>query len=172
MPKKRPTKKNVSIKTYLWSQSVGRDEEIRRAQAIRALLRSNEKDGGVDVVFAVHHGSREEIQSVKDWGLEIIDVAVSHPDSDHEPILMPPPPAMPPSFLQGVFWLVLPRKLRDAIMGDAAEAHAQTIQRYGSGFVGRSLAAVDYLKEALFASLSTLRMSAAQWIQLIFRSSS
>lgn len=80
-----------------------------------------------------------------------------------------PPSAAPPRFVEGVFWLLLPRKLRDAIIGDAAEAYAQTMQKYGSR---RWVATLDYCKEALFASLAAMRMSATEWVQMLFRRSS
>ena len=78
-------------------------------------------------------------------------------------------PRPPPRLLEGFFWPVLPRKLRDAIMGDAAEAYVQTMRRYGGS---RVVASIDYFKEAMFANFSALRMSAAEWVQLILKRSS
>jgi hypothetical protein len=77
--------------------------------------------------------------------------------------------AGPPQFVEGIFWFVLPRKVREAILGDAAEAYAETMKRYGGS---RFWASVDYCKEAVFAISGSLRMSAAQWISLLFKRSS
>lgn len=74
----------------------------------------------------------------------------------------------PPRIVECFIWLVLPRKVRDAILGDAEEAYWQTIDRYGS----RTAATVDYCKEAFFAILGTLRMSVSQLISAVFRHSS
>lgn len=75
----------------------------------------------------------------------------------------------PPRLVEGFVWLVLPRKLREAIMGDAAEAYTQTIQRYNGR---RWMATLDYIKEAGFATFAAFRMSLAQWVQLIWKRSS
>src|SRR4051794_9575607 len=42
------------------------------------------------------------------------------------------PPAGPPKIIEQCVWLLLPRKLREAVIGDAEEAYWQTIRRYGS----------------------------------------
>jgi hypothetical protein len=77
--------------------------------------------------------------------------------------------AGPPRFVEGIFWFVLPRKVREAVMGDAAEAYAETMKRCGGS---RFWASVDYCKEAVFAIIGSMRMSAAQWISLLFKRSS
>ena len=74
----------------------------------------------------------------------------------------------PPRIVEGLIWLVLPRKVRDAILGDAEEAYWQTLDRYGC----RTAAIVDYCKEAFFAILGTMRMSVSQLISAVFRHSS
>lgn len=88
-------------------------------------------------------------------------------------LYVPPGPvaaaAKPPRIVEGVFWLVLPRKHREAIIGDAAEAYDQTLKRYGGR---RWMATVDYIKEAVFASIAAFRMSVAQWVELILKRSS
>jgi hypothetical protein len=77
--------------------------------------------------------------------------------------------AGPPRFIEGIFWFVLPRKVREAVMGDAAEAYAETMKRCGDS---RFWASVDYCKEAVFAIIGSMQMSAAQWISHLFRRSS
>ena len=160
--------KNRRATTFVWTESLGRGEQLRRARTLLAALQTSPKERDFDIVVVPHHG-REAAQTLeKDWGGEMIDtIVISHPDVDHDHALSLLPVSRPPQFLEGVFWIVLPRNLRDAIMGDATEAYHQTMERYGS----RALATLDYFKEALFAILASLRMSAAQWIQQIFRRS-
>jgi len=81
----------------------------------------------------------------------------------------------PPKVVEGFFWLLLPRKHREGILGDAEEAYWQTIDRYGS----RRIATVDYCKEAAFAILfatrvgvSSLLSGAALKLREIFKQSS
>jgi hypothetical protein len=78
-----------------------------------------------------------------------------------------PPVATPPRIVEMIFWLLLPRKVRGAIMGDAAEAFAETVKRYGPGW-----ATLDYCKEALCAVLASTRLSLARGISLLFGRSS
>lgn len=78
------------------------------------------------------------------------------------------PPAGPPRIVEGIVWVLLPRKIRDAILGDAEEAYWQTIKRYNS----RTLATADYVKEAIFAVLGGIRMSVANFILKLLKRSS
>lgn len=63
----------------------------------------------------------------------------------------------PPKIVEGFFWLILPRKHRDAILGDAEEAYWETIAKFGS----RRMATCDYCKEAAYAILFALRQGSA-----------
>jgi hypothetical protein len=82
-------------------------------------------------------------------------------------VAAPRPLGPPPKVVEMIFWLLLPGKHRQAIMGDAAEAYAETLKRYGRGS-----ATFDYCKEALFATIASMRMSMAQWIELLLKRSS
>ena len=68
-------------------------------------------------------------------------------------------PTGPPRVIEQFVWMLLPRKNREAILGDAAEAYAETLRRYG-----RRWATWDYCKEVVFAITGSLRMQAGRWI--------
>lgn len=97
------------------------------------------------------------------------EMLVEYIDKRETSLLSRNTPICPPKFLEAIFWLLLPRKLRDAIMGDAAEAFAQTMNRYPGR---RVFATADYCKEALFAIFGAMRLSLAQCIGQMFRKSS
>ncbi len=56
----------------------------------------------------------------------------------------------PPPIAEGLFWLLLPCRERDAIMGDAMEAYAQTLAQYPNK---RLAATLHYCKEGLAPSV-------------------
>jgi hypothetical protein len=60
--------------------------------------------------------------------------------------------AGPPKAVENFLWFLLPRKTRDAVMGDAEEAFRETL---GRG-LSRRAASFDYAKEAVFAILFAL----------------
>lgn len=80
--------------------------------------------------------------------------------------LEPTEVASPPRMIENIIWFALPRKVRDAVMGDAEEAYHETLQRYG-----RRAANWDYCKQAAFAILFAL-WSPIQTLLGCFRKSS
>ena len=58
----------------------------------------------------------------------------------------------PPRIVENIIWFVLPRRLRDAVLGDAEESFRQTLSRGCS----HRAACFDYCKEAMFAVLFAL----------------
>lgn len=73
----------------------------------------------------------------------------------------------PPKIIEQCVWLLLPRTVRKAVLGDAEEAYWQTIHRYGS----RRAATWDYGKEALFAVLFAIWTPVTKLFSVLKRSS-
>jgi hypothetical protein len=106
-----------------------------------------------------HPTSRVEVFKV---GRHLVQCKTT--DAGEEWVIVEPDEVQPgpPRFVEQFVWMLLPRKSRDAIIGDAAEAYAETVKRYG-----RRLATLDYCKEVLFAIIGSLRMRAGRLIELI-----
>jgi len=130
------------------------NQRLAEAQKLTAKLRVSRNERALRPA-----AGRKYIWTISHHGKEVYRLSYSVP--------APLPVAPPPRIVELIFWLLLPRKHREAIMGDAAEAYAETVRRYGRGW-----ATVDYCKEAVFMTLASVRMSIAEWIRLVFRRSS
>lgn len=73
----------------------------------------------------------------------------------------------PPRHLEVAFRILLPARVRDAILGDAQEAFNDTLQRSQS----RRIATADYAKEILYAIISATWMRLEKVIALLRRGS-
>lgn len=73
----------------------------------------------------------------------------------------------PPAILQLVFRILLPARVRDAVLGDAQEAYNDTLGRSGRPWV----ATTDYVKEVLYATVGGTWMRIERLISLLRRGS-
>lgn len=100
-----------------------------------------------DLVLLPHHGSAAPTEAVS---------------------LSPAPLPQPLKLAETLLWLLLPRKVRGAVIGDAREAYVDTLRRYPNA---HWIANLDFYKEALFGILASARISLASFIDLLLRRS-
>lgn len=76
-------------------------------------------------------------------------------------------PSEPPALLQIVFRVLLPARVRDAVLGDAQEAYNDTLKRSARPWV----ATIDYIKEVLYATVGGTWLRLERLISLLRRGS-
>jgi hypothetical protein len=103
--------------------------------------------------FGAGEDPKELLEHLKDQNLDYV-FYFGDSEQTTPAISAPEPiePLPPPKIVKDLIWLVLPRRVRDAVLGDAEEAYRQSL---AEGYSYRA-ASFDYAKEAVFAILFSL----------------